>query len=190
MLLMRAPLFAVLALAGCSVGATCPPIDASVPDAWSTDAALAPRDIGLPDACSPVQPLSIAIDVVGAAESLTSTPSCAEFGRVRVFDHATGALVVDGDMLATVPDCAPGDFDRNLPPGDYDVTIESRDHPQWLNGGSILRPDHCTGGGNLAFCAPLRVIMEPCRSRDVMLVMHCDAAAGPCPDVAWPWVSP
>lgn len=187
---MKRQLVFLLALFGCAPHVECPVMDASPSDASSADAAQG-SDVGSDAGCNPAAPLTLSIDGLYAAESPSSSVSCVEVGRVRVYAHGTTNVLVDSDTFSHGVACPPGSFDMNIGPGDYDVTIESVDHPQWLMGGSLVRPAHCPAGARHdAFCAPLRVLIWPCENRQMMAVLHCDPAAGACPEADWPWLGP
>lgn len=183
-----------LALA-CSAPAMCPADPATSMDSDvvfdAGNDAEAPADAAvIIDGCNPLTPVRIELEGTYAALSPNQTPRCRVGGRIRLFRHDDRSLVWDSDVLGMGEVCEHETID-GLAPGDYDFTMESESTPQWLLGGDILRPERCAVGEvGGPFCEPMRLILHPCDSRTIMVVLYCDPDAGDCPAVPWPWLGP
>lgn len=146
------------------------------------------HDAGVPPdsgGCSAASPGNLTIYWTWVARSSGQTDFCAREGtgslRARLFRH--GEDVVVGDT-APVPFGCVGGFGP-VAPGDYDVVVESLDDVRYLIGGSLVRPEHCTGAAaDQPFCSPMRVVVEPCAERRLVAVLYCDPLTdgGSCPD--------
>lgn len=189
---MRAVLLILLVAAttACAVAPVCAVThDAAVDAAAPTDAfAFTDTAIPIRDGCTAVSTGILSIDRIFGISDQDTMLECGHIGRIRIFDHATGALVHDTETLHDYR-CPPGNI--VLAPGEYDLTADDPLNPQWSTGSAILHPELCPAGGpSGAFCPAQRVTVIGCASHGVMLNLYCDPRVGECPTPAFPWTAP